>query len=196
MLLAISTLSTISRCLLIDQSKQRVLFSNFCEQSSEDSLSSSLSSCLTEALTHTKSKLGDIKAIYVFTGPGTFTGLRIGVNFAKGLSISSQIPLYGIPTKLLSNEKFYIPMRPLIAKNLNREELQSGAMEFLKISPTGDCKLEKPGIADTVLGSSENWDWPTEQAVLVALQKYKESSSSISIDYGINPKINGQPASY
>jgi tRNA threonylcarbamoyladenosine biosynthesis protein TsaB len=31
-------------------------------------------------------------------GPGTFTGLRIGLAFAKGLALSQHIPIIGIPT--------------------------------------------------------------------------------------------------
>ncbi len=40
----------------------------------------------------------NIGAIVVNHGPGTFTGIRIGIAFALGLSISNNIPLYGIST--------------------------------------------------------------------------------------------------
>ncbi|MDE3089024.1 MAG: tRNA (adenosine(37)-N6)-threonylcarbamoyltransferase complex dimerization subunit type 1 TsaB [Chloroflexota bacterium] len=40
----------------------------------------------------------DLKAIGVALGPGSFTGLRVGMSVAKGLALGSQIPLLGIPT--------------------------------------------------------------------------------------------------
>ena len=39
-----------------------------------------------------------LKAVGVATGPGSFTALRIGLAFAKGLAFSENIPLIGIPT--------------------------------------------------------------------------------------------------
>jgi tRNA threonylcarbamoyladenosine biosynthesis protein TsaB len=41
---------------------------------------------------------GGLRAIAVAIGPGSYTGLRIGLGFAKGLSLSQGIPLVGVPT--------------------------------------------------------------------------------------------------
>lgn len=43
-------------------------------------------------------KLQDIDGIAVSLGPGSFTGLRIGLGVAKGLSYAGSLPLLGIPT--------------------------------------------------------------------------------------------------
>jgi tRNA threonylcarbamoyladenosine biosynthesis protein TsaB len=43
-------------------------------------------------------KTADIRAIAVATGPGSFTGLRIGLALAKGLALSGGRELIGIPT--------------------------------------------------------------------------------------------------
>ena len=40
----------------------------------------------------------DISGIVVATGPGTFTGLRVGLAIAKGIVAARRIPLVGIPT--------------------------------------------------------------------------------------------------
>jgi len=62
--------------------------------------------------THTTSLLGqihhlldllgltasDLSGIAVATGPGAFTGLRVGVSVAKGFSLALGLPLVGVPT--------------------------------------------------------------------------------------------------
>jgi tRNA threonylcarbamoyladenosine biosynthesis protein TsaB len=40
----------------------------------------------------------DLSLLVCALGPGTFTGLRIGLAFAKGLALSLRIPIIGIPT--------------------------------------------------------------------------------------------------
>jgi tRNA threonylcarbamoyladenosine biosynthesis protein TsaB len=40
----------------------------------------------------------DLRAIGVALGPGSFTGLRVGMSIAKGLAFGQHIPLIGIPT--------------------------------------------------------------------------------------------------
>lgn len=40
----------------------------------------------------------DLQAIGVASGPGSFTGLRVGMSVAKGLAFGSNIPLLAIPT--------------------------------------------------------------------------------------------------
>ena len=42
----------------------------------------------------------DLKAVAVSKGPGSYTGLRIGVSVAKGIAYAASIPLIGIETTL------------------------------------------------------------------------------------------------
>jgi tRNA threonylcarbamoyladenosine biosynthesis protein TsaB len=45
-------------------------------------------------------KAGDLDAVAVSKGPGSYTGLRIGVSVAKGIAFGASIPLIGIETTL------------------------------------------------------------------------------------------------
>jgi tRNA threonylcarbamoyladenosine biosynthesis protein TsaB len=45
-------------------------------------------------------KATDLEAVAVSKGPGSYTGLRIGVSVAKGLAYGASIPLIGIETTL------------------------------------------------------------------------------------------------
>lgn len=52
-----------------------------------------------------------LDAVSVSLGPGSYTGLRIGLSLAKGLCFSKQIPLIGIPTlELLAVKAMFTSM--------------------------------------------------------------------------------------
>ena len=51
-----------------------------------------------DVLKETNYKLSDLDAVAVSKGPGSYTGLRIGVSAAKGICFGNEIPLISIPT--------------------------------------------------------------------------------------------------
>ena len=53
---------------------------------------------LDEALSASGHRLSDLDAVLVGRGPGSFTGVRIGISTAKGLAEGAGLPLYGVST--------------------------------------------------------------------------------------------------
>jgi len=51
-----------------------------------------------EILQESSIQLSELDAVAISKGPGSYTGLRIGVSSAKGLSFSLDIPLIAVPT--------------------------------------------------------------------------------------------------
>lgn len=60
--------------------------------------SSKLSLLIEDVIKDTKITYKDLSAIAVSKGPGSYTGLRIGVSSAKGFAYALDIPLIGIET--------------------------------------------------------------------------------------------------
>jgi tRNA threonylcarbamoyladenosine biosynthesis protein TsaB len=57
-----------------------------------------LAPAVADMLTRAKLEAADLSAIAVAIGPGSYTGLRIGLGLAKGLALANQTRLIGVPT--------------------------------------------------------------------------------------------------
>lgn len=68
------------------------------ETTEEKSHAGSLTVFIEEILNETHLSVADLDAVAVGKGPGSYTGLRIGVSVAKGLCYGSGIPLIAIST--------------------------------------------------------------------------------------------------
>jgi tRNA threonylcarbamoyladenosine biosynthesis protein TsaB len=68
------------------------------ENSDSYSHSENLHLFIKESLEAASISMGDLNAIAVSKGPGSYTGLRIGVSAAKGLCFALDLPLIGIST--------------------------------------------------------------------------------------------------
>ena len=94
MLLAIDTCGTDCSAALYDVHKDQFLFSR------SDSIgrghSEHLLDMITHELTATRCDWHDIRCVSVVRGPGSFTGLRVGLSVARALSLSLDIPCLGI----------------------------------------------------------------------------------------------------
>ena len=70
------------------------------ESSESKSHASMLTVFIDEILKENSIKASALDAVAVSKGPGSYTGLRIGVSVAKGIAYAASIPLIGIETTL------------------------------------------------------------------------------------------------
>ncbi|ARK09200.1 tRNA (adenosine(37)-N6)-threonylcarbamoyltransferase complex dimerization subunit type 1 TsaB [Fibrivirga algicola] len=71
----------------------------------ERTASARLTTLVHDVVTHAGYTLSDVSAIAVAKGPGSYTGLRIGVSTAKGLCMALDKPLLGINTLAAMTEQ-------------------------------------------------------------------------------------------
>ncbi len=57
-----------------------------------------LAPALAELLRKVEVRMDQLQAVGVAIGPGSFTSLRVGLAFAKGLALARHLPIVGVPT--------------------------------------------------------------------------------------------------
>src|SRR3712207_4880696 len=94
MLLAVDTATQVSSLDLYDELSVRY------EQTwaSGRNHSVELAPSVRRAFDHVESGVDALTALAVCIGPGTYTGLRIGVSLAKGMAGAKKLPLIGLTT--------------------------------------------------------------------------------------------------
>jgi len=90
------------------------------ESGQERSHATQLNSFIKEALSQAGAAMKDLQAVAVSKGPGSYTGLRIGVSTAKGIAYALQIPLLASLTLL--NMASGIRSHPLVRKLISEKE--------------------------------------------------------------------------
>jgi tRNA threonylcarbamoyladenosine biosynthesis protein TsaB len=96
MLLAIDTATRLAGLALCDQAKRLVLAEETWH--STDNHTVELMPRLVRLLEQQGLAPSDLTGIVISLGPGSFTGLRIGLGLAKGLALAQGLPIVGVPT--------------------------------------------------------------------------------------------------
>ena len=92
--------------------------------------STKLHSYIDDVLKQQNIDIKDLSAIAVSKGPGSYTGLRIGVAAAKGLCFSLDIPLISISTLLVLSKKIKIDSGLIIpVLDARRDEVYSAIFD-------------------------------------------------------------------
>ena len=140
-------------------------------------------------LSQLKSQLGEkkIDVLAVSIGPGSFTGLRIGLGFAKGLALGLKIPIIPVPTlhilafsykKILSEENFNICLHS--HKEIIYHQIFSSGKPLNQVEAVEWDKInhEKKGLhygCDHLIGSQNFTSISPSLDALVALaNEFKE----------------------
>jgi tRNA threonylcarbamoyladenosine biosynthesis protein TsaB len=89
--------------------------------------STKLHSFVEEVLKNSNISVNKLSAIAVSSGPGSYTGLRIGVSAAKGLCYALKVPLISVPTLKVLARQINIKGKDLIIPVLDarRDEVYS-----------------------------------------------------------------------
>jgi tRNA threonylcarbamoyl adenosine modification protein YeaZ len=117
MILCIDTATDISGVTLIKSDKEK-----FYEKLEINHTSDGILEKIDSVLRKAKSDLSGLRAVMVISGPGSFTGLRVGIAVANQFSHQLKIPISGIRTDELyscrTDEKDFIYLQ-----SMNREQV-------------------------------------------------------------------------
>ena len=100
----------------------------------------------------------DLTALAVSIGPGSFTGLRVGLATAKGLALANGAPIVGIPTLDVVACAQAIHTGPLVAV-LQAGRGKLAAMRYRRVR--GEWRVQGEVAVTTVDRIGEEWDRPT-----------------------------------
>lgn len=107
--------------------------------------------------------MGELSGIAVSLGPGSFTGLRIGMSVAKGLCLGLEIPIIGVPSLQVAAYAAGDPGCPILAVDeAGRGRICVGDYSYENGLPVqqGPIQLERsaewiPDLAECVLVTGE-----------------------------------------
>ena len=129
---------------------------------------------IAEALSAGGMTYADLGAIVVSVGPGSFTGIRVGVAAARGLALALKIPALGVTTlsAIAEEARAVYPARRIIASiDARRDELYvedhapHGSLSFgPAIVNVADAGRLLPGLPPVLAGSGSDILAPLDQS--------------------------------
>ena len=99
-----------------------------------------------------------LSRVAVATGPGSFTGLRVGVSFGLGLAMGLKVPIVPLPTLAIQAAR---SEEPALAVS------EAGRGRVYHLAPGGDAGLAEPGELPKEW-PAVGWLRPATQEALVA----------------------------
>lgn len=99
---------------------------------------------LGELLARAGARYADLTRVAVTTGPGSFTGLRIGLSAARGLGLALNIPVLGVPSLLaLSLAARCTPVAVLLDARRGEAYFESFSGPGIPVGPSALLPMEE-----------------------------------------------------
>ena len=118
-------------------------------------------------LAHIYEKIETPTRVAVATGPGSFTGLRVGVSFGLGLAIGLRIPILPLPSLDLQAARSDIPVTAVLEAGRGRVYYQLPGGSPLHGEP-GDIHSSHPLVGNIAL--------KTREALIAAGHRFRPES--------------------
>ena len=130
-----------------------------------------------ELFAETQLKLQDLNAIAVSQGPGSYTGLRIGVSAAKGLCYALSVPLIAVDTLELLARKINIE-NGIIVPMIDARRMEVFSAFF-------DSKYNKIRITQAEIIDEESYQDISETLHLIGdgAMKFKDTLTAAKFQY-------------
>jgi tRNA threonylcarbamoyladenosine biosynthesis protein TsaB len=162
-----------------------------CKESSSDEFihGEQLTNYISEVISSANIQLENIAAVSVSSGPGSYTGLRIGVSTAKGLCFGLSIPLIAVPSlsSLIFLAKERHPNTTICAM------FDARRMEVFR-QVVDENRVELVSVGPQVLDEYSMVDFEPFLAVGDGTNKIKElwRNRNVQFDDSIVPSAKGQ----
>ncbi|MFS4418366.1 tRNA (adenosine(37)-N6)-threonylcarbamoyltransferase complex dimerization subunit type 1 TsaB [Maribacter sp. 2307ULW6-5] len=112
-----------------------------------------------ESLEMAGKDLGDLDAVAVSKGPGSYTGLRIGVSAAKGLCFALGLPLIAVPTLKSMALSVKERVRDMVVSVLDARRMEVYAAVY-------DARLQALGPTEAVVVNRDSFSIYRHREVL------------------------------
>jgi tRNA threonylcarbamoyladenosine biosynthesis protein TsaB len=172
----------------------------------KNSHSEKIFTCVDVSLNQMSVELNECKAIAVSSGPGSFTGLRIGLSAAKGLAMGSGLPIVLVPTFEALAMELLFSTKPgdefVIANRVNIEEIYFARFEneeniykfIVELKLIQHDELEKLSSGAEIFGNVNNSNLkivnkfaPSPKSIAQWCEKFGENLITYDYDY-LEPK--------
>lgn len=141
---------------------------------------------LIQELVHSQGiSLNDLTGIVVGEGPGSYTGLRIGVSTAKGLAYALGIKLYALPTLACFDFTSITDETLITVLDARRDEV------FAQVWHASGTSFEPHGPVEAVIVDEQAWPALQGQKAVTVVgdcgEKMAELLANVGVHWNVQP---------